>query len=112
MSEPALKAGIWVKAQLKMCDINFMSAYIVRKGDPDAGAIILVLDRFAEGCDVFTQARTIEGERGWVQAAKGKAMSREEMSAFTERQISRDPDLWILEIEDPGRKYEMDGPVI
>ena len=112
MREPSLKAGIWINAQIRQCDIDFMPAVIVRKGDPDAGSVLLILDRFEAGSDLYTQARTAEGERAWVKAAGGKTIDRQAAAEFIERQVKRDPDLWVLEIEDPDHRYQLDGPVL
>lgn len=112
MYEPALKAGIWIKAQLRLCDLNFTPAVIARRGDDDAGYILLILDRRGNGCDLYTQARNLDGVRGWMHATNGTAVPREEADAYIQRQVSRDPDLWVLEIDDPEGRYELDGPLI
>jgi hypothetical protein len=49
------------------------------------------------------------GEIVWSQAGDGEPM--DDMTAFEylEKQQKYDPDLWILEIEDPQEKYQFDG---
>jgi len=37
MSEPRLKSEIWVKAQLRLCDVTFLPCVVARRGDADAG---------------------------------------------------------------------------
>jgi len=32
--------------------------------------------------------------------------------AYIARQVARDPDLWVLEIEDRKGAYELDGKVV
>ncbi len=63
MAEVALKAGIWVQAQIRVCDKNALPAVVVRRGNPDAGTILLKLNRFDAGYEVLTQLRTAEGNR-------------------------------------------------
>ena len=53
-----LNTGLWVSAQVRICDRAFIPATIVRRGDPDAGTVLLKLNRFEEGVTVFTQAST------------------------------------------------------
>jgi len=38
-----LSTGLWVSAQVRICDRNFIPATIVRRGDPDAGTVLLTL---------------------------------------------------------------------
>ena len=35
-----------------------------------------------------------------------------EAEAYVQRQLSFDPDIWVLEVEDPGLRYILDGPLI
>ena len=34
-----LTTGLWVSAQVRLCDTRFIPATIVRRGDPDAAAV-------------------------------------------------------------------------
>ncbi|SCA54798.1 conserved hypothetical protein [Candidatus Terasakiella magnetica] len=107
-----IKAGIWVQAQLRICDMNFISAMVVRKGDPDAGSVLLKLNRFNEGCAVLTPVTTIEGERGWMHGLKDGYVDERTCDAYIIRQTERDPDLWVIEIEDPKKQYELDAELV
>lgn len=118
----SLKSELWIQAQIRTCDVHFMQAVVVRRGDPDAGAIFLVLDHRQKGCDILAGARTIDGERAWIKAGvktgispgpdTDKRLSQQDADAYLKRQISRDPDIWILEIDDPNETYEPDAPII
>ncbi|WP_417830691.1 DUF1491 family protein [Terasakiella sp.] len=107
-----LKAGLWVQAQLRVCDINFISAMVIRKGDPDSGSVFLKLNRFSEGCAVFVPVTTIEGERGWMHGLKNGFVDERDCDAYINRQVTRDPDLWVLEIEDPKKQYQLDATLV
>ena len=37
-----LNTGLWVMAQVRICDRAFIPATVVRRGDPDAGTVLLV----------------------------------------------------------------------
>ena len=43
--------------------------------------------------------------------AGGGEVAEEEARAFGEREVKRDRDLWIVEIEDFEGRYELDGPI-
>jgi hypothetical protein len=98
-----------------MCDIQHLPAVVVRRGDPDAGAIILRLNRLDGTSHVFSQARTPAGVLAWARATGSDAEGRlanAEADAYIERQRKFDPDLWVLEIEDPARRYSLDAEIV
>ena len=112
MAEAALKAGIWVSAQIRMCDANFIPAVVVRKGDPDAGSVLLKLNRLAAGVEVFSQVRTADGIRAWMCATGDTPVKESSADDYITKQLKFDPDIWVLEIEDPDYRYAMEGKII
>src|SRR5208337_3158316 len=60
MSEPRLKAGLWVSMALRRADQAGRPGAVLRKGDPDAGGVLAVL-RGREGLCVLSQMRTADG---------------------------------------------------
>jgi hypothetical protein len=112
MAEPRLKAEIWIRAQLRLCDQAFLPAVIRRKGDPDAGAILIKLDRLDGTSVVLSQVRTAEGRRAWMRVTGEAPTENAEAEAYISKQLRVDPDIWILEIEDPEARYVIDGEVV
>jgi len=112
MSEPSLKAEIWVKAQIRLCDLNNIPALVVRRGDPDAGAVYLKLNRFADGCEVLAQVRTTDGRRAWMRGTGDARVAEADADAYLARQVDFDPDVWILEIEDADGRYQVEGEIV
>jgi len=107
-----LKAGLWVQSQLRVCDINFIPAMIIRKGDEDSGSVLLKLNRFNDGCAVLTPITTIDGERGWMHGLKEGFTEERACDDYIRRQTARDEDLWVLEIEDMKNQYELDAELV
>ena len=70
MSEPRLKARLWVHAAIRRCSVLAIPAVVVKSGDPDAGAVLVKLNRGAAGCEVFTQVRDGQGEPAWLRAIR------------------------------------------
>ena len=60
-----LNTGLWVSAQVRLCDRAFIPATVVRRGDPDAGTVLVKLNRFEAGVTVYTQASTLDDEPAW-----------------------------------------------
>ncbi|MFN3449968.1 MAG: DUF1491 family protein [Roseococcus sp.] len=95
-----VKAHIWVSMALRLSDMAGRPAVVLRKGDPDSGGILCVL-RAREGQVVLAQARDAEGRPAWLRGTGPAPVSEEAASAYVERQVKRDPDLWVLEFEAP-----------
>jgi len=107
-----LKTSIWVQAQIRICDLSAIPIAILKRGDPDAGTVILRIDRGDAGCEVLSQIRDMDASMKWMRASGPGPVSDEEAAPLIERQTKRDPDLWVIEIEDPHNRYELDAPVI
>ena len=107
-----LTTGLWVSAQVRLCDRAFIPATVVRRGDPDAGTVLLKINRFDAGVTVFTQASTLDDVPAWSLGTGPQPVAEAEADAYIARQVARDPDLWVLEIEDRKGAYKMDGKVV
>lgn len=100
MTEPRVKAGLWVSMALRMGDLDNRPGMVLRKGDPDAGGIIVVL-RGREGQSVLSQVRDAEGALAWMRATGPAPVDQEAVDAYVARQVRIDPDLWVIEFEAP-----------
>jgi hypothetical protein len=107
-----LTTGLWVSAQIRLCDRAFIPATVVRRGDPDVGTVLIKINRFEDGVTVFAQASTLDGEPGWSRGSGPKPVTEAEADAYIARQVERDPDVWVIEIEDRKAEYKLDGKVV
>lgn len=107
-----LTTGLWVSAQVRLCDRAFIPAAVVRRGDSDAGTVLLKINRFEGGVTVYTQASSLDGEPAWSRGTGPAPVTEAEADAYVARQVARDPDLWVLEIEDRKGQYRIDGKVV
>ena len=112
MADPTLRAELWIKAQVRICDNAMLSAFIRRRGDADAGAVIIKLDRLDGSSEVFTQTRNKDGTRAWTRGAGDGLIPNADAESYITRQAEFDPDIWVLEIEDPNYRYKFDEPLI
>ncbi|MGH7155262.1 MAG: DUF1491 family protein [Acetobacteraceae bacterium] len=101
MSGPRVKAGLWVKMALRMGDSGGQPGAVLRKGDPDAGGILVVLHG-RNGMAVLSQIRAADGSAAWMRATGADAVNQEAVDAYIARQVRIDPDLWVLEFEAPN----------
>src|SRR5690606_20568646 len=65
----ALKSAIWTAALVRRAQSGAASAFVTRRGDPDAGVVIVKVARLDGTADVYLPARDMEGERAWRRAA-------------------------------------------
>ncbi len=98
--EARLKSGIWVQATLRTANGAGHFGAVLRHGDDDSGGILVVL-RGRGGLAVLSQARTAEGAPAWLRATGPAPVDQQTADAYVERQVARDPDLWVLEFEAP-----------
>src|SRR5580692_10952342 len=103
---PRLKAGLFVRALIRRAEVNGASAFVVRKGAEEAGALFLRISRPDRTSTVLSQARRGEdGDLVWLKPL-GDAAADADVAAYFEKQIRFDPDIWIVEIEDrEGRAF-------
>ena len=94
-----IASEFWVKAYLKTLSLRGISAFVTARGDDQAGAILIKLapldgtsTLFQKGFDLDTGAPT------WTVFVQG---DESEVDAMIARQRSFDPDLLVLEVENP-----------
>ncbi len=112
MAEPRLKTKLWVAATLRAYDIRGVPAMVVRKGEADSGAVLIKLNQFASGCSVLSQARRGEGELVWLRATGPVPVDEASCDAYIAKTVSRDPDVWVIEIEDREGRQLFDGRIV
>ncbi|MCX7287469.1 MAG: DUF1491 family protein [Rhodobacterales bacterium] len=95
---PRLASGVWVAAYLTRLRLADIPAYVTAKGDATAGAVVVkvaLLDGTARAHERRSDLMT--GARAWMLLAEGPEA---EVDALLARARTRDPDLWVIELED------------
>lgn len=108
---PWLKSNIYVQALIRRAEVAGAAAFLVRRGAEEAGAVFLKINRLDGRPLVLSPARRGE-EKVWTKPLGDAAADEAEASAYFERQIKFDPDIWIVEIEDRGGRTFVDEPVL
>lgn len=112
MTEARLSTRFWVQALVRRCSIDGVSAVIVRRGDEERGAVMLKVNRFDAGCTIWTQTRTLDGDPAWMRGTGAEPVPEATADAYVQRQVQRDPDLWIVEVEDRHARFMPEGKVV
>ena len=110
--QPRLKSGLWVRALIRRYDGQAIPATVVRKGDEDAGAILVKVSRRERGCVVMTRAQDPAGALFWQRGTGQEPVDEVAADAYIARQAGRDPDLWVVEIEAGTGEIVLDGTVV
>ncbi|MCP2670865.1 DUF1491 family protein [Maricaulaceae bacterium EIL42A08] len=106
-----LKARFWVDALRWRAESAGASVYVDRKGDPDAGVVlvkVLLPQRLAQ---LYVPVRDMEGERLWTQPLGPEPVDEMSVTAYLQRRTDRDPDLWVVEIDDPHGRHFLNEPI-
>jgi hypothetical protein len=108
MSE--LKTEFWASALLRRAAIAGAFGGVVRKGDTDAGAVLVKVATLDGRARLYTPARDGEGERVFLDLSAGTLGDGEpDVDAYIRKRAEKDPDLWVIEIEDKfGRHFLME----
>jgi hypothetical protein len=93
-----LKSDIWVAAYLRICAASGIMGVLVRRGDPDAGAIYLRVSRLYG--PAFAGLDGTDAERRFSACLKHATVLDAEADAYLAQQAKYDSDLWIVETED------------
>ena len=95
-----LATGVWVAAYLARLRVAGLAAYVVAKGDPTAGAVVVKVVQ--PGGQARAMARQFDFDKAarlWRVLAEGDEREVDELLA---RERGRDPDLWLIDVEDPS----------
>jgi hypothetical protein len=110
--EPRLPTALWVEAQLRPLNDNGIFYYITNKGNHASGVVMVKLNSLNGECALLIQQRDFEGRLGWIHALGQETVEERKADEYIQRAISRDPDLWVIEIEDPERRNPFEGKII
>lgn len=105
-----LASDLWVGALVRRAELGGAFAVVVRKGDPRAGAVLVkTVDRRAGITRLYSEAVRGEGERVWMQPRPGEDEAA--VDAYIDRARARDPDIWVVEVEDTQGRHFLTEPV-
>jgi hypothetical protein len=107
-----LKTDFWASALIRRAQIAGAFAGIVRKGDADAGAVLVKVATLDGRARLYAPARNGEGARIWLDLSAGSLGEDErDVDAHARKRSESDPDLWLIEIEDKQGRHFLEEPV-
>jgi hypothetical protein len=103
---PRLSARVWIDAYLRRLGLVNIPAYVIHKGDPTAGVVMVKVNTLDGSATCYQRSFDLmTGERAWVVLAEGAEAS---VDASIARQIGFDRDLWVIEVESREGRHLLD----
>ena len=97
--EPRLPAHLEVSALIRQVEAAGGFAMVLSKGERDAGTILVVLTQNGGNSRAYERMPQADGSRQWCQTFTQDPEKPWEFSEILTRWASRDPDLWIVELD-------------
>ena len=112
MSDDQLPTALWVEGHLRQLEAQAIPYYVVNRGNHASGTVMLKLFAPGQGCKLLQQQRDFDGNMAWTNALPQDVVEESKADDYIRRAITRDPDIWVIEIEDKTYANPYDGKVI
>ena len=112
MSDDRLPTEFWLKAHIRRLGQEGIPVAVTHRGEAMGGMTLLKVNQLDLGCRVLTQQRGLDGDLGWFAAFENKLVPETEADAYIARAVKRDPDLWVVEIEDRAGRHFFEGKLV
>ena len=99
MSERRLPAALEAGGLIRRAEASGDFATIVRKGDPDRGALLLVVRSRGRHVACLERTLTLDGGYRWQSVGPADSASSSEIRDFLAKRTRFDPDLWAIELD-------------
>jgi len=101
----SVKTEIWVKAHLRRCFAAGLTGVVARRGAAEAGSVFVKVSLPGGTGRVLAPAPGPaydgDGRRRWTAPLGAEPVQQDDIDRFLARQVAFDPDIWILDIDDP-----------
>ena len=108
--EERIPTHVWVMAQVKTAFSEGRPTMILQKGEASSGVVLVKISKLDGTCRLLVQQRDIEGNLGWASVFEDSIIEESKADDYIGRASLRDPDLWIIESEDPAGRNPFEGP--
>jgi hypothetical protein len=99
MIEPRLASSVQVSAFVRLAQAEGDFAAVLRKGDPIAGAIMLIGLTRGQNPVLFERFPSLEGGSPWQKVEPDSGNNEADITAYWQKRAQRDPDLWVIELD-------------
>ncbi len=110
-----LTSDFFVSAYLRRCAGEGIPAVLRRRGAFEAGAIFIKIDHLDGTASLYAPAPSSADLPSHVDRLFTRICSRIaaiDVEARMAREVTFDPDLWFVEIEERGERHGLDGAIL
>jgi len=110
--EHRLPTSLWVEGHLHHLSLRAIPFYIAHKGNAASGIVMVKLNGLEGQVRLLIQQRNIiTNEMGWTSVLSEERVEECKADEYIQRAISRDPDIWVIEIEDRTMSNPFEGNI-
>lgn len=106
-----LSTKLWIDAHLRVCFGTNMPSFVIAKGDPERGGVLIKVNHFESGVELFEQSLDFDGNKVWRRLSDEGGQEEKIVDEAISKRRRFDPDIWVLEIEDRLCSYVPDAPI-
>lgn len=99
MSDGRLTASVEAASLVRRAQGDGGFAAILRKGDPDRGAILIVVRSPAGYAGCLQRTLAADGRYQWASVGPEQSATDEMVAEFLAKQVRFDADLWLIELD-------------
>jgi hypothetical protein len=99
MSRERLPAAVEAAGLVRRASADGDFATIIKRGDPDRGAILLVVSSRGRHAGCLERVLDLDGGYRWQGVGPSESSSPDEIRDFLEKRIRFDADLWAIELD-------------
>jgi hypothetical protein len=96
-----LPARLEAAALLRQAEANGGFGMIVKRGDPDRGALVLLIARRGEHLACLERALTQDGSYRWQAVGPAAGVDAAALADWSQKRVRFDEDLWLIELDIP-----------
>ncbi len=99
MSEGRLPSGLEAAGLIRSAQAAGDFATVLQKGDPDRGALLLVVTSRGRHFGYLERMLSLDGGYSWQQVSPPASDGSAEAAEFLAKKTRFDPDLWLIELD-------------
>ena len=99
MSNERLPAALEAAGLIRRAAADGDFAAIIKQGDPDRGALLLVISSRGRHVGCLERTLTLEGAYRWQCVGPSESSGSDEIREFLAKRTRFDTDLWAIELD-------------
>ncbi len=99
LSDARLPSGLEAAGLIRSAQAAGDFATVLQKGDPDRGALLLVVTRRGRHFGCLERMLSLDGSYEWQQVGPAESLGSEPLTQFLAKKTRFDRDLWLIELD-------------